>query len=99
MLCSRCSELNTPAREGFLKKKVTECRFSENECGKVGGDFYYQDRKGAGTCEKCKNSGTNGGYGCNEKNGKIQCYGVSQFCRRNARAESTCNLMNLWGGW
>ena len=35
-VCSRCSELNSPAEEGF--DSVTKC-FNRMQCGKVGGDY------------------------------------------------------------
>ena len=72
-VCSRCSELNSPAEEGF--DSVTKC-FNRMQCGKVGGDYYYQDQKGAETCQKCKNSGRRGSYGCDEFTGEFQCYAV-----------------------
>ena len=49
-VCSRCSELNSPAEEGF--DSVTKC-FNRMQCGKVSGD-YYQNQKGAETCQSVR---------------------------------------------
>ena len=71
--CSRCSELNTPQKEGF--EPVTICE-AKMQCGKPGGNLFFQDQIGSPTCRECPNSGAPGAYGCNEVNGKFQCYGL-----------------------
>ncbi len=71
--CSRCSELNTPQKEGF--EPVTICE-AKMQCGKPGGNLFFQDQIGSPTCRECPNSGAPGAYGCNEVNGNFQCYGL-----------------------
>jgi hypothetical protein len=84
-VCTRCSEFNTPAQEGF--DPVTECK-KRMQCGKVGGTFHYQDQTGSPFCEICENSRRRGGYGCDEESGDIQCYGLyipESKCRKPQR--------------
>ena len=81
-VCQRCSDSNTPAEDDF--DPITVCG-SKMQCGQVGGDYFFQDRTGAPTCDACPNSGHRGAFGCNEKNGDIQCYGLyleKSKCRR-----------------
>ena len=51
LACSECSELNTPLPEG--KKSVTDCE-PKMSCGKKGGDYYFQSKKGEEFCDLCR---------------------------------------------
>ena len=68
-VCMRCSELNTPAEDGSIAKSLTPCE-DNMQCGKVGGDYFYQKEIGAPTCKKCANSGRRGAFGCNGRGGE-----------------------------